>query len=177
MERLLFKEEQRFTQKWLWILIISASLFSVLSTLYGIYSQEILGKSWGNKPADTNVLVIILLFEMLFMGGLVLLFLKMKLQVEIKPDGINFRFPPLIRKWKSIEKDEIDRFEVRTYRPVLEYSGWGIKGSAKNKAYNIKGNTGLQLYLKNGKKILIGTQQKHAIEYAMKKFMQTEKIG
>jgi hypothetical protein len=174
MERLLFQEEQRFTQKWIWLLIVGASLFSIISALYGINSQEILEKSWENNPSSTKYLVAILLFEMLFMGGIILLFLKMRLQVEIKSDGIYFRFPPLARKWKSIVKDEIARYEVRTYQPVLEYGGWGIKGSTKNKAYNIKGNVGLQLYLKNEKKILIGTQQKKAIEYAMEKMMKNE---
>jgi len=67
---------------------------------------------------------------------------------------------------------------MRTFRAKREYGGYGIKWRRRSgRALIISGNTGLQLYFKNGKKLLIGTQQKQGIEYAMKKFMQIEKIG
>ncbi len=176
MEKVLFSEEQRFTQKWIWLLIIGATLISVVPTIYGIFSQEITGNPWGNKPTETSILVLILFIELVVMGGLILLFFKMRLIVEIKHDGIWFRYPPLLRKIQHIKKEDIERFEVRTYNPVPDYGGWGLKGSIKNKAYNVSGNTGLQLYLKNGKRILFGTQQGHAIEYAMKKMMNNVRL-
>jgi hypothetical protein len=71
---------------------------------------------------------------------------------------------------------EIESFEVRTYRPVTEYGGWGIKGSSRNKAYNISGNVGLQLKLKNGRRVLFGTQESQAVEYAMRKMMNSERL-
>lgn len=151
-------------------------MISVVPTIYGIFSQEITGKSWGNNPTDTWTLCIILFFEIVIMGGVILLIYFMRLKVEIKTDGFWFSFPPLARKWKCIKKEEIESFKIRTYRPISEYGGWGIKGSSKNKAYNVSGNTGLQLYLKNGSKILFGTQQSAAIEYAMKKMMNSERL-
>jgi len=169
MEKILFSEEQRFTQKWLWILIIGVALLTTIPAFYKILSAE----NYERVESDSFPLIL-LVTELVFMGGIILLFLKMRLIVEIKSDGIWFRFPPLLGKWKSIMKDDIVGFEIRTYRPVLEYGGWGIKGSTRNKAYNVKGNVGLQLYLKNGKKILFGTQQNHAIEYALKKLMKEE---
>ena len=176
MERVLFTEEQRFTQKWLWVLLIGATLISIVPTIIGIYSQEILKKPWGNNPAETGILYLILLFELVIMGGIILLIYKIRLKVEIKTESLWFSFPPLARKWKCIKKEEIARFETRTYRPVAEYGGWGIKGSNKNKAYNISGNVGLQLYLKNGRKILFGTQEGPAMEYAMRKMMDSERL-
>jgi hypothetical protein len=53
----------------------------------------------------------------------------------------------------------IEKYEVITYDPILDYGGWGIKYNRHGKAYNVSGNKGLQLYLKNGKRILIGTQK------------------
>ena len=41
----------------------------------------------------------------------------------------------------------------------------------------VSGKIGLQLYLKNGAKLLIGTQKKQAIEYAMEKLMNIEKLS
>ncbi len=176
MEKVIFSEEQRFTQRWLWLLIIGATLITVVPTIVGIYSQEILKKPWGNNPAETGILFIILFFELIIMGGIILLIYKIRLKVEIKTDSLWFSFPPLARKWRCIKKEEINRFEVRKYRPVGEYGGWGIKGSNRNKAYNISGNVGLQLYLKNGRRVLFGTQEGQAIEYAMKKMMNSERL-
>jgi len=177
MEKVLFSEEQLFTQKWLWLLLIGATLVSIVPTVFGIYSQEILKVPWGNNPAEKGVLYLILLFELVIMGGIILLIYKIRLKVEIKTDSLRFSFPPLARKWRCIKKEEIDRFEVRKYRPFGEYGGWGIKGNNKNKAYNISGNVGLQLHLKNGRKILFGTQEGQAIEYAMKKMMNVERLN
>lgn len=58
---------------------------------------------------------------------------------------------------------------VRTYDALSEYGGWGLKGGAlwnnsKGKAINVSGNIGIQLELKNGKKLLIGTQKKKEAE-------------
>ena len=41
----------------------------------------------------------------------------------------------------------------------MDYGGWGIKYGLKGLAYNISGNFGIQLELKSGSKILIGTQK------------------
>jgi hypothetical protein len=56
---------------------------------------------------------------------------------------------------------EIVSWDARTYRPILEYGGWGIRYSpfGKGWAYNISGNQGVQLELMNGKRILIGSQR------------------
>jgi hypothetical protein len=58
---------------------------------------------------------------------------------------------------------------------LAEYGGWGVKGfSGKNRAYNISGNIGLQLTLKNGYKILIGTNNQEKLrmylQYIVKKY-------
>ncbi len=64
-------------------------------------------------------------------------------------------------KWEDISKAYI-----REYKPVAEYGGWGVRGffSSSGRAYNVSGNVGLQVELKNGKKILIGTQKQETIE-------------
>lgn len=176
MEKVLFKEEQSFNQWWVWLILISATLISIVPFMIGIYTQEILGESWGNNPASTATLVIILSFALVLMIGLIMLFFKLRLQVEIKESGLKFRFPPLASKWKMISKEEIESFEVRSYRPVSEYGGWGIKGTMKNRAYNVSGNNGMQFKLKDGRKILFGTQKSHAFKHAMEKMMNGERL-
>ena len=73
---------------------------------------------------------------------------------------------------------EIEKFEVRTFNAVREYGGYGLKRRRKyGQSYTISGNVGLQLYFRNGKKLLIGTQKKQAIKYAMEKLMREENSG
>jgi hypothetical protein len=92
------------------------------------------------------------------------------MEVWIDQDGIHYRFFPLISRVKMIAKEEIDHYEIREFRAKREYGGRGVRFGFFNKrgrAYIVSGNTGLQIYLKNGKKVLFGTQRSQAIGYAM----------
>lgn len=99
-------------------------------------------------------------------------FYIMKMETTVRNDGLHIRFYPLINR--IILFDDIKRSEVRTYKPVREYSGWGIRGGLGKAggAYNVSGNRGVQLELTNGKRLLIGSQQPEklaqAIEIQMK---------
>lgn len=65
---------------------------------------------------------------------------------------------PLHFKWQHIDWTEVSSVYVREYDPLTEYGGWGLKGFAANRAYNVAGSNGLQLVLRNGKRVLVGTQ-------------------
>ncbi|MHC4643443.1 MAG: hypothetical protein ACYS32_17515, partial [Planctomycetota bacterium] len=62
----------------------------------------------------------------------------------------------------------------RTYKPILEYGGWGIRCSftGKGKAYNVSGNKGVQLVFTNGKKLLIGSQQPDDLAAAIEEMLK-----
>ncbi|MCB0473313.1 MAG: hypothetical protein KDC69_02350 [Flavobacteriaceae bacterium] len=70
--------------------------------------------------------------------------------------------------------NDLGKVFIRKYNPVLEYGGWGVRLNyyrKRGRAFNVSGNIGLQLILKNGKKILIGTHK----EYEMKQVLSTYK--
>lgn len=167
MEKLLFKEEQRFKQTWLWITLVVSMWLPAFIVSYQLVN------AWKSNSDDKLLLLFVFIFLLIVAFGFTWLFRKMKLLVEVRSDGVWFKFPPLLYKWKSIKTEEIEKFEVRKYKPIAEYGGWGIKTRWKSRsvAYNVSGNIGLQIYLKNGRKILLGTQKKHAIEFAMDKLM------
>jgi hypothetical protein len=81
-----------------------------------------------------------------------------ELRVDVRDDGLHVRLFPLTRQlcfaWETLS-----RCEARTYRPILEYGGWGIRSSRAGKAYNVSGNRGVQLELRNGRRLLIGSQR------------------
>ena len=89
-----------------------------------------------------------------------LLLVFFQLKTKINEKGISYQLFPFHLKEKIFIWDEIAEANIRKYSPILEYGGWGYRYSFKyGKAYNISGNMGLQLVLKNGKKILIGTNK------------------
>ena len=168
MDKIIYKEEQRFPRFWLWFILVIS---------FGAPIVILLTQMKVEAEADSKevMLLVFVLFFILVVGGLLcLLFLKTRLIIEITQMEIKFRYPPFILKWKIIEKREIERFVVKKYKPIAEYGGWGIKTKWKkrNMAYNISGNIGLLLYLKSGKSILLGTQRKQAIKYAMDKMLK-----
>jgi len=173
MNKVLFKEEQQFRQWWWIVLILGATIPAMIMNIYALYQQMVRGIQVGDSPAPNVVLI----------GGLVFLcvalwsYFSLKLEVWIDQDGIHYRFFPLIRKNRLISKAEIERFEIRKYKPIIDYGGWGVRkgfGRKWQRAYNVRGNIGLQLYLTNGKKILFGTQRSQAIMYAMEEMMKSK---
>jgi len=148
----LYRETQHFRQVWMWALVLFISLLS----LYGAFQQLILGKPFGNNPAPDIVMVVL---AVLFGIGLPIFMYTTNLTVEIRSDGMYFRFFPFHLSFRRITAQEIRRFESCTYSPIRDYGGWGIRFGKKGKAYNVSGNLGVQLELSNGKYLLIGSQR------------------
>ncbi len=77
----------------------------------------------------------------------------MELRTEIDPAGIRVRLRLISSR--AFKWEEIERIEPVTYGFV----GYGLRLSLKyGTVYNVKGNKGLSIYLKNGRRYLIGTQ-------------------
>ncbi|MBK9734152.1 MAG: hypothetical protein IPO92_03980 [Saprospiraceae bacterium] len=92
----------------------------------------------------------------------------LKLDFIITNYDIRFKFFPFHFKWQIIPWLDILSVHLRNYNALTEFYGRGIKSSLiSGKAYSISGNEGLQIILKNGKKILLGT---HKTE-ELKKFL------
>ncbi len=175
MEKVLFSEEQRFNQWW-HRLIMLASLAAVLIPFaIGFYSQVILDKPFGNDPMSTEGLTVTGLASGLIMAIIAVMMFVARLNIKVTHEALWVSFPPFVRKWKKILPDEIHNYKIRTYKAKREYGGHGKRQRLRSgQAYTVSGNIGLQLYLKNGKKLLIGTQKKQALEYAMRKLMEGE---
>ena len=152
-----FREEQRFTQYWIRLPVI---LLAVL-LWYGFIRQILLGKPWGTKPAPDPVLIT---FWILFGIILPYIFLSLKMITEVGSDNIRIRF--FISK--TIRLTDLKSFKIITYRPLREYGGWGIRyGGKKGWAYNVSGNRGVLLELKNFSRILIGSQKPEELYQAI----------
>ena len=137
----IFNEEQSFSQVWLWVLLGIETVAMFLPLL-------ITGQPW---------------YMFLVMGCIMVLTLSimgsLKLRTRIDDEGIHYRMIPFHRKDQTIPWAEIDSVHVRKYSPIVEYGGWGMRYGRNGRALNVKGDQGIQVIKKNGKRILIGTQQ------------------
>lgn len=147
----LFREVQQFRQVWYWGLILLAA--GVVWTAF--IQQIILGKPFGDNPSsDTEMWIVWLIIGI----GLPLFLYVANLTVEVRKDGIYLHFFPLYSR--RIPMEVLKTYQVRTYSPIWEYGGWGIRYSlGKGWAFNVSGNQGVQLELYQGKPVLIGSRR------------------
>ncbi|WP_198342482.1 hypothetical protein [Polaribacter sp. SA4-12] len=148
-----FKEEQRFKQTWLIIVLAICTIIPIV-TIVQKYLKE--NATISTKELIVTIVVIIVSISMLFF---------FKLTTRIDDKGIHYQFFPFHFSMKLIPWNEIYKAGIRTYLPISEFGGWGLKGGfffnkGREKAINVSGNIGIQLILKNGEKLLIGTQKK-----------------
>jgi len=147
-----YREVQRFRQFWLWLLI--AGIFGV--TVWGFVQQILLGRPFGQNPApDTVMMIIALVFGVAFP----VLFYVANLTTEVRNDGLFYRFFPFHLGFRRISPESLVGYEVRTYKPIRDYGGWGIRYGRGSKAYNVSGNRGVMLVLSDGQRLLIGSQK------------------
>ena len=150
----IFKEEQRFNQVWLIVVLLVSAIVPI-----SIYVKDYLEDPSENSTLELFTLILIVLLA----TGFIFFF---KLTTRIDNLGIHYKFFPFHWNFKSIHWNEIDTAYVRTYDPLTDYGGWGIKGGilwnkSKGRAINVSGDIGIQIVFKNGKKLLIGTQTQH----------------
>ena len=140
MSKLIFEEKQRFNQWWLWLIILGSFAFITM-------------KIFKSGTLSENLPPALILFSV------VILFLIINLRTKIDEVGIHikmfpFHFNPVTYKWNDIHS-----VKVREYSPLFEYGGWGIRIGPNGKAFNIKGNKGIEIKTAKGKTRMIGTQK------------------
>ena len=141
-----FEENQKFTQWWLWVILLS---FPIIS--FGPFDENVI-----------NVNHVIIGFAIPF------LFYLFELRLKVSAEGLHFQFFPFHLKSHIIKLDEIDKYKAMEYSPLKEYGGWGIKYGFKGKAYNVRGNKGVKIFLNNETNIMFGSQKHLELSRALK---------
>lgn len=146
-----FAETQRLLRHW-WPLLLVPLLLGPL----------LLSVPWaqtGHFPLRPALVVAAL--------ELLVLALAPVLDVRLDATGACYRLRPLQWRWRHVPWAGVARAYVRHYDPLDEYGGWGLKGTAANRAYNIAGDEGLQLELPDGRRLLLGTQRPAELRAAL----------
>ena len=153
-----FKETQRFNQWWL------IALFVIV---YAGIAYDLIWFFKDKTKVNTDSL------NTLIFAGIIVIFVTLfvflsTLETRIDEIGIAYKFFPFHSKARIIPWAGLEECSVRKYSPILEYGGWGYRGVLKSqlfgfgkngRAYNVRGNIGIQMILKDGSKILLGTQK------------------
>jgi hypothetical protein len=162
-----YVEVQRFRQPWLWGLLLVTCLPVAVVMLYGLWVQLVRGEPWGNQPLSDTGLVIVVGLTLLVLIGVIALLIGLTLVVRVERGHLRVRFRPFARR--DIPFGEIERWEVRNYRPLAEYGGWGLRwgGRERGWAYTVSGNRGVRLELAGGKALLLGSQRPEELAAAL----------
>ncbi len=142
-----FFEIQKFTQTWVLAVLILVVLLMVRFVIRLLKDEKI-------KKINP-------LFFLIFLIPLAAIFLTFSLRLEtrIGPSGISYRFYPLHIKQTRVDWGNVDSAYIRQYNATKEYGGWGIRDGKKGRAYNVSGDTGLQIIFKDKERLLIGTKK------------------
>lgn len=151
----IFREVQRFGL-WCYLLLVCVIGFSAVITLFAV------------PPEQSVIRILGIGLPILFL----VLFLTLKLETKVRSDGLYVRFFPFHIRYKKFGAADLERYYARTYKPMLEYGGWGIRFGKNGRAYNANGNKGVQLVLKNGKRLLIGSQMPDELVEAISSIMK-----
>ena len=157
-----FSEAQRFDQLWIRLVVYPIALL-----FWAYLMVHVLGGRPVGSDAAPDAFIVV--FWLLFGVGLPLLFHGIRMETRVGPEGVHLRHFPFHRKFRRWSYEEIRGAEARTYRPLAEYGGWGIRIGPGGYAYNVKGNRGVQLVLTSGQRILLGSQQAEALAAAIAK--------
>ncbi len=156
-ESVLFEERQS-PAAWMRALVLSIPL----APLYGVVRQIVQGQPFGTKPMSNTGLALLAAGS----TAMSIALWNLKLVTEVRPGEVRIRFWPFARR--RIPANEIVFYEARTYSPIREYGGWGVRyGFGRGMAYSMSGNRGVQLELTDGKRVLIGSQRPEELAAAL----------
>jgi hypothetical protein len=158
-----FYEEQK-GPRWVWLLLIPHTILAGI-LLYGLFRQLVLGRPFGDRPLSDAGLIVVTLILAALMTFALWVALRLRLIIRVGDGMLVLRFRPL---WsRRLPLREIESVSGRSYRPILEYGGWGLRFGAKGWAYILSGHQGVQLRLRRGWPLLIGTPQPHLLAAAI----------
>ena len=156
-----FKEEQKFNQWWLKLLLGVL----LIGTGLALYQSYKIGNEIGKTALGFGIILLVSLF-----------FLVAQLRTKIDQHGITATFFPTTFFTKSYSWAEVEKVYVRKYSAITEYGGWGVRGFFNAKAYNTSGEMGIQIISKKGERFLIGTQKPNEAKKVITRYLKNSEI-
>jgi hypothetical protein len=147
-----FEEIQAMPKAW--------TLLSILPGLLLMFGALREGVAEGVVPLPLVLLAVALT---LIFG---LWFRRLRLITEVDDNTVTLRYQGLF-KTRTVPIPTVRSARARTYRPLLEYGGWGIKFGLKGWVYNVSGKEGVQLELDGARPLMVGSRRAEELAEAI----------
>jgi hypothetical protein len=109
---------------------------------------------WGNPPiTDGNLLFLTILSLAIYIR-----LITVRLVTELRPEHLSVAMKGFWRKTRVAIAD-IRSVAAVEYDPGTEYRGYGVRPGPRGQAYIASGNKAVQLELRDGRKLLVGSQR------------------
>lgn len=151
-----FEESQSFISKW---------TIAIAILLLGLLSYRFLASGTISMLAENvGFWIMLLIFIALF---------AVRLKTTYDAEVIHIHFIPFVfnrvYKWEDMEEAYLRKYSL------MDYGGWGYRFGNDGLAITTSGNKGLQLKMKAGKKVLIGTQDTDAVQRILDYYLSQER--
>jgi hypothetical protein len=110
--------------------------------------------AWGNPPVTNGNLLFLTILTLLVYIRLI----TIRLVTELRPEQLSVAMKGFWRRMR-IPIAEIRTAAAVEYDPIGEYRGYGVRTGPRGQAYIAAGNQGVELELRDGRKLLVGSQQ------------------
>ena len=145
-----FHERQHLRAVWIWAIVVvcaAGAWTCAVLWFFGAYDRLAMPPLW-----------FCALQVALFGLGLPALLATFSVEVRVDRDGFDLIVRPF-RSWR-VRREEIEHAEAVSYRPILDYGGWGIRyGLGRGWAYSVDGHHGVLVRLTSGRTFLIGSRR------------------
>lgn len=154
-----FVEEQPLRDNRLLYIALVIGVGTIVFFGYAMYRQIVLDVPFGDRPMSDTALSFVGGFYILVGAFLLFLFFRGGMVTEVRQSGLFIRYFPFHRAFRQVPLDGLRSCTARTYGPIREYGGWGIRVGIGKRAYNVSGSRGVELVYGDGKKLLIGSKK------------------
>ncbi|TME62097.1 MAG: hypothetical protein E6I51_07585 [Chloroflexi bacterium] len=157
-----YHEEQRFHGAF-FAMLLGALLVATISTIAGLLATRS-AEPWAFALGPAAVVLIAVLLTL------------SHLDVDVDERGVRIAFRYL---WpaRRIAFGDITTVAVRRYWALWEYGGWGVRLGPAGWAYVTGGDVGVQLRLRRGLPVLIGSRRPEELEAAIRAGMARGRPG
>jgi hypothetical protein len=156
----IYTETQHFAPALRWAVVVS--MVAIAAASYYIIFNLV-----GDAPTPAEAIFAIA-FTVVFPLVISAIFFIARLETEVRSEGLFIRFFPFHLKQRQIKTAGLSECFARSYAPLREYGGWGIRWGRNGRAYSMSGKRGVQLVYDREERVLIGSKRAEELEAAIK---------
>ncbi len=152
-----YEETQRWPDWSVWLVTIGAGGF-ILFML--VMAWRAAAPCWQGGTPNWPI-VAICLVAAAAETFVIYMFAAGKLTIQVYHDGIFVRLHPF--PGRLIPFEQVEEIASAHFSPLRDFGGWGVRWRGRTTAYIIRGNRGITVKLRNGRTVVIASQDPDAL--------------